>query len=533
MSQDNPKQVMQSSDEMVSTIASAQTRRQGRGWQISLLGLILLVLGAGISLSLMLMSKDVWGEHLVEPRVVRAGVITTAVRTVSVPIERTVGAVLEIAAVFCALLLVRDLVALGGNSERGRAGQGARPWAFFAWRLAALGLLWWFVALESSVLQTTHMSPYENDDRQLGWGPNHRAREQLYPICGLLMTLGLCLGMGGGAVIARRSGRSRRPWWLFTLSAAAMALLLAATPYVTGSPYLVLLAMEFVLRAREPAMASTPGVSARLIDAGIEVAIALPLVLSLALFVARDFERSRRDEPWATCRRGQVFRLLLMIAVMVCGGRLALVTLPRIHPWLAQGFAQVIEPSALRVIIAGFALFALGLAARSLNPRPAREIPRWMSWLVALAGRVVLFLLLISILLCVPSAEELEPRVPWLVTWCVDGAEQGLMWVCERMPLPLTIAVRACLEPANLVWAVMSGALLLFFGELAIWPPSAGTAPFDRALASRCGALRVLWLAGALVCLCVVALPILLISGQVIYHLRLNGMDIALQHWPR
>jgi hypothetical protein len=187
----------------------------------------------------------------------------------------------------------------------------------------------------------------------------------------------------------------------------------------------------------------------------------------------------------------------------------------------------------LRVIVAGFGLFALGLAARSLDSGPAWERPRWMSRLLGLAGQVVLFLLLISVLLCIPRAEELEPLVPWSVTWCVAGAERGLTSVCERMPLWVTDIVRACLEPANLLWAVMSGAVVLLIGELAVRPPLAGTAPLDRAVATRSGALRVLWLAGALLCLCVVALPILAIAGQVIYHLRLNGMDIAEQHWPR
>jgi hypothetical protein len=533
MSQDNPEAVMLASDEMVSTVDSAKTRRQGRGWQISLLGLILLVLGAGISLALLLKSKDVWGEHQVERSVVRAGVNRAPVIAVPVPIERTIGAVLEIVAVFLSLLLVRDLVALAGNRQRARAGEEPRHWPCIAWRVAALVLLAWFASLESSVLQATHMSPYENDARQLGWGPNRLMRERLYPICGVLMLLGLCLGMGGGAIVERRAGRSRRPWWLFTTCAVVVALLLAATPYLAGVPYLVLLALEAVLRASRPDMASKPAISARLINAGIEVAIALPLVLALALVVARDFERSRREEPWAMRPRGRLARLLLLVAVAAFGVRLAYVTLPRIHPWMAQGFGHVLEPSAVRVIGIGFALFAMGLAARSLDHRPTWERPRWVTELLVLGRYAVPILMLISALFCIPSASELEPYAHPVLTEVVGNAEQGIMWVCERIPLNLTIAVKACLDPANLVWAIVSAAVVFLVAELAVRPPSARTAPFDRALATGDGLLRFLWLGGALLSLCIVALPVLLIAGQVIYHLKLNATDMAQQLWPR
>ncbi len=519
---------------MESTPLSDQSDRPGPRWQISIRGLSALVLAMGLAAGVLRGSKDVWGEHLIQPRVSQTGATYPAVLTVPVPVERTIGAILEVAAVFLALLLVRDVAALARLRQAGGTGESARFLFLIAWRLAAIAALWWFVSLESSVLQTTYDSGYELNERQLGWGPNYRARERLYPICGMLIMLGLAMGMGAGSLFAGRPERFRRPWWLFAPLAALVAILLAATPDMSLIPYVVLIAMEAVLRAHLIEFASTPSLSARLLHAGIDVTIALTLLLSLALVVARDFERARRDEPWATSRRGRLARLLLLAVVAGSGARLAWVIVPRIQPWLAQGFGQVLEPSALRAIIAGFGLFASGLAARSLHREPAWEKPRWLTRLLACGRLAVLALLLFSVLSCLPSSGLLEPHVPAIITGYLDAIERGVSWLFwERLPDRLMSAVKSWLEPEHLIWALMVIGLALLLLELAVRPPRVGTAPFDGALASRDRALRISWLAAALVCLSVVALPSLFIAGQVIYHLQVNAADFARYGWLR
>jgi hypothetical protein len=71
----------------------------GRRWQVSLLDRIAWVLAAGVAAGVGRAAKDVWGTRLV-------GAATNPL----VPLERTVGLVLEVAAVFLTLILIRSLI---------------------------------------------------------------------------------------------------------------------------------------------------------------------------------------------------------------------------------------------------------------------------------------------------------------------------------------------------------------------------------------------------------------------------------------
>ena len=85
-------------------------RRRGR-WQMSLAGLISLVLAAGVTAAVVRQRRsEVWGERVT--RSVRPPSSGMAPTTVPVPIERTAGLVLEVAAVFLILILARSIFGL-------------------------------------------------------------------------------------------------------------------------------------------------------------------------------------------------------------------------------------------------------------------------------------------------------------------------------------------------------------------------------------------------------------------------------------
>jgi hypothetical protein len=330
----------------------SESWRGGAGsWQVSLGGLIVLVLAAGMASGVARSAREVWGTRTVSNGS-GTGPASSPVAISEVPLERTVGLVLEIADVFLIVILARGLIGLfrgfrpaGGQERRGRF------WSI-AWRVMALCFLLWFLSEESRVLRYDLGSQVEQGRRVHGWGERYRLWQAMFPVCGLLAILGLALGMGAGFLLQGSCAVRRRPYWLFVFLAAVIAVLLVGIPSSHSLvPYLVLLAIEAVTNAMQNRLVDGPGLSTRLIRAGIEASAGALACLALALAIARDFERLRRGEPWMTSRMGRVIRLVLLGATAAGGINLINVTIPAIHPCLAEGFGLVIGPIEVGMIV--------------------------------------------------------------------------------------------------------------------------------------------------------------------------------------
>jgi hypothetical protein len=209
------------------------------------------------------------------------------------------------------------------------------------------------------------------------------------------------------------------------------------------------------------------------------------------------------------------------------------VVLPAIHPCLRQGFALVIRGNEVYAMVAGFGVFAMGLATRSLDDGPVREKPRWLARLAIGMRLVVLAFLFESVLKCLPSSTEVGRPLPEFWAIVIDTIENIHGWLWGRLPDGLVVILNGWFEPERLIWTLMTAALAVLLAELAIRPPEAGAAPFDRVLAQPGSAWRLAWLTIGLVTVCLAALPALVIAGQVIYHLRMNAQDLAHFGWPR
>jgi hypothetical protein len=507
----------------------------GLRWQISLRSMIVLVLAAGISASLVAGAREAWGTRPTQ------SVLTTPVQSrpavvgswpsSPVPVQRTAGVLLEVAAVVLIVLLARDLVALACLAH---AGAGASPrWPALLWRGAAVGLLLWFVSSESSVLRLDFA--HELEIRQLvpGWRDNYSLRQDLLPVCGLLVMLGLALGMGAEPLIGVTSHLRARPWWALVPLAAIVAVLIAGQNYWVVIPYLILIALEAVTLAMSHRLVATPSLSARLIHAGFGVIVPVAVVTALALLVARDFERARRDLPWTASWPGGLLRALAVLAVGAAALFLAQVVMPAIHPCFPQGFVLVCRRNEVFAVVAGFGVFAAGLAARSFDHRPSSLKPRWLARLGMTARLGVVAVLLLSLLKNLPTSSQVGHAVPWFVTLVFDAVESVNGWLWGRLPDWLTVIINPWFEPEMLFWAIAVIGLAGLIVGLAIRPPAAGAAPLDLALAQPGSAWRLGWLVLGLVTVCLAALPTLAVAGPVIYHLLVNAEDLRYLGWPR
>ena len=248
------------------------------------------------------------------PATAARGTTSTAL-TYPVPIERTVGLLLEVTAVFLIVILVRELVGSVRRRQNLEPNQiSARGWAI-GWRVAAIAFLLLFIGCESSVLRIDFASEAVIRWPELGW--DYRLRQGLVPICALLAMLGIALGMGAGTLLAGPSESRRRPYWLFVPLAGLVCLLIVAEHYGTLIANLVLVAIEAVTNAMPHRLLRGPGLRDRLLRVRMDAAAAAAVCLALALAVSRDFECTRRNEPWATSRMGRFLRFLLLVTTAV------------------------------------------------------------------------------------------------------------------------------------------------------------------------------------------------------------------------
>ncbi len=249
----------------MSTVAAQEgsNERSGR-WQVSLADLIVLVLAAGVAVSVVRGSRDVLGTRTMAWR--PSGTIA---------VERIAGLVLEVLGVFLIFILARGVLGLD-RRDRSRSGRRIDRMRSMDWRVLAIVLLIGFVAEEWSVLQVDYSNLTNPSMWRSGGEPIYRLRESLFPICGLLGMLGLTLGMGAGAILDRPKTRRPRPYWLFVPLAALAALLFLAQSggWWSTVPQLVLLALEVVWNAMHHHLVGRPSLSTRLLRAGIDASVA-------------------------------------------------------------------------------------------------------------------------------------------------------------------------------------------------------------------------------------------------------------------
>jgi hypothetical protein len=508
------------------TVAEETSNVQGR-WQVSLADLIFLVLAAGLGVGIARGARDVWGIRGTGPT-----------GAVPIPFARTAGVVAEVAAVWLAMILARGMIGLiRGRQGSSGAAPRARLLASMGWRALAIVFLIGLTMRESRILRVDYGAFEARSSAEPWWRYWYQLREMLIPICAILAMIGVALGAGAGRAFGRSDPGRRRPYWLFVPLAAIVGVLIMGLPYGWWSmiTQLVLLAIEAVNNAMRPEYRATSGsLSVRLLRAGIEAVPAALACLWLALVVAHDFERQRRAEPWAATWGGWLLRVLSLATALATGAVVGLVTIPTVSPRWLDGIREVLEPEIIAIVIAGFAIFAAGLAARALTPSTVTEGPRWTSRLLAAAVPCgLLALILVSALQCLPPSTQLDPAVPSIVGRVCDLVREVLGWILSLIPDSGQINFAAWLDPERLAWTLATAAVALFIVELSVSRPSGDQpAPFDTVAETTGGMGRFFWLTAALTAVCLVALPTLAVLGQVIVHIRFWIDDWAVNGWP-
>jgi hypothetical protein len=367
-------------------------------------------------------------------------------------------------------------------------------------------------------------------DVQVDWRSWYGVRETLIPVVAVLAVIGLALGAGAGAALARSGPRRWRPYWLFVPLAALAGVLFLGLPngWWAIIAQLVVIALEAVNNAMRPAyQATSDALSARMLRAGIEATPAAVACLWLALVVARDFDRERRARTWATTRGGWLLRIASLAMALAAGVFAALVAIPTIQPHLFHGFGRILEPEVVGMVLLGFGGLSAGLAARALSAPTDAIRPRWMTRLGTVVFLVLMWVILVSALECAPSSTQLDPAVPAIIGRICDLAREVPAWIWSLVPDSGGFSLASLLEPERLAWILAMSAVAFLLLELAVSrTPMERPAPFDVVAASRDRLARFLWLAVALTAVCLVALPTLIVLSQVMVHIR-----FMIDHW--
>jgi hypothetical protein len=404
--------------------------------------------------------------------------------------------------------------------------------ASVAWRVLAIAVVLylamgqaWILRADLAALQARSVQPAHLDI----W---FSLREGLTPVCGLLALIGVALGMGAGTIFSRPNPPRRRPYWLFVPLAAAVAILFVGLPggWWGAITQLILIALEAVSNAMRPPAPGLPGsLSSRMLRAGVETIPAAVACLGLALVVARDFELTRRGQPWATSRRGWAIRVAWLVAAAASAAVVAFIAIPTVHPHWFGGIRMVLEPRIVVLVLAAFGLFSAGLAARTLEPPPAAERPPWLGWFMRSATMAVLAIVLLTALNHLPAAAQMEPGLPPIVARAYDLIGRLNVWLWSWLPDAFAIEAANWLQPDRQTWAFAMAIVTLLVLELSLHRGARERpAPFDAVAESPGRLSRFLWLTAALTTLCIAALPTLTVLGQVIIH-----MHFMHDHWSR
>jgi hypothetical protein len=237
--------------------------------------------------------------------------------------------------------------------------------------------------------------------------------------------------------------------------------------------------------------------------------------------------------PWAFARGGRFVRLIVLLIALGAGTYVATVSVPKIHPSFAQGFVEILRPDVLFLIVGGFGLFALGMAARAVVAQQATEKPAWLRWFSAFFRYGLLVAIWLSAMKNLPLSSQLTPALPTSVGQVIDTICRGQAWIWGLFPYPILAVLNYCLESDQLQWilaAIFVGIVAL---ELTIIKRTNLVAPFDAVGGSARSAIEVAWLTIALTLVCVVALPILVVLGQFVVNAQVNFEDWLKTGWPR
>jgi hypothetical protein len=270
-----------------------------------------------------------------------------------------------------------------------------------------------------------------------------------------------------------------------------------------------------------------------LLRAGIEAVPAAVACLWLALVVAHDFKRARRDKPWAMGRGGWILRILSLVLALAAGTVVVGVAIPTMHPCLLDGFREILDTESIAMVIGSFGVFAAGLSARALVPFLGQEPP---SRLRRLSGRVpagIIVIILLWAMQAVPSSTQIDPYLPAIVGRVCDLIRDLPTWLCRMFPDLSESDLSAWLRPDRLAWALSTTILVLFLIELSgSRMEGSQPAPFDAVAQSPARLALFFWLVVSLTTACLVAVPTLMVLGQALAHIRYRIDEWSTLGWP-
>ena len=309
----------------------------GDRFQVRLVDLFIVVLGASYVLDVARRSRIAWGggwpdfAHAVGLTVLTFGVTVT-------------------------LVLVVQWAARLKRKE-------GRAWAA-TWRVVAVGWLAGSLVEVAAVLQVSSVPATGLIGSMLD-----PLRLRLDSLCAMLGMVGLVLAV---MPLGPRSGRvpphsrwGSLPAVLWSVVVGIMLLALGHGMF----PYLVLLALEAVHNAMRLApVVERPIVFDRMMTASLESLPGLIGCLLTATWVdddsraaVRDPSEARRRRPWWVWSA----RASTVLLAGAGGVYVVTVSIPKLSPPLAEGLAAVVDPSQVATVSLGFAALAAGLAARS------------------------------------------------------------------------------------------------------------------------------------------------------------------------
>ena len=216
---------------------------------------------------------------------------------------------------------------------------------------------------------------------------NYELRENLLPLCGLLMVIGLLVGMQPPAPLSRRPVHSA---WFGVGLAATLGIAVIAS-YMTIW-HLIIVALESISNAMQ-AVADVHhhlsrervSLAARIDGASGPAALAVAATLATAEWVARDLRRASsitRDQ--SLTRFGRLYRFATFMAMVLAAAHLVRTTIPHIHKWLS-GVWLVIGAGEVAWVLAALATLAAGIVARAIGrsasvvERAPSRVSRWSS----------------------------------------------------------------------------------------------------------------------------------------------------------
>ena len=465
-----------------------------RRWQVGLFDLTLRVLAAGMATGVVRAAKGLAVDDGLRPM-------------------RVVGSALMALGIVLVLPLLRQAVLMG---RRRAVAPMVILWAI-AWRLAAVALVLAFVAE-----QTRWSRLNEADCARIAAarciqpisGNTIAAHLNLYPICGVLLLVGLALALGAAPT---RPGRERGRLVYVPLAGLVAILLVDRHAWI---PYMVATALEAVTCALVHAVTGGPALRDRIVAAGGHAALAGSTILITALWVSRDLGCPAPDRlTW----RSMLPRLISLAVTVGAGACLLLVTISMVHVNLSVGLWMTIGRPEVAAIVAGFTALAAGLAARAMAaaPGPGERDPRLRRILHIALPLLALPLAVLSALSFARATRANGAFGESPSTGLLDALAEADSWLCEQSPLfsdlgPLFEPDRLLLTLA-LVWLAGQVALLV------VVRPSDRPVPLDSAAESATRLGWFLWLTSALTAACLATLPALFVGSLALYHARTMG----------